>query len=936
MSVQPNSVLRAARSVACCLILTVCGQTEGANITLAVSGDSTPDGSSQYDSFRTPLVNNLGQVGTVAGLNNGRGVYRLGGNGPDVEIVRSGDSAGNGNFSTFKLSSLNNSGQAAIRASLSGTSGGNTDNFGLYVGNGTVLNEYVRKGNGPVFTLATAGLFDAKYSDLESSSIILEDGPTLNDSGVMAYWGEISGHEPIINGTRPVTFSSVFTANANNQRIVAKQRTAAPAVGGGTQGTFDRFLGNASGLGAITTQINNAGNVAFRADTDNPDGRGLFWTKSTFFSTTQKAIALTGQTNFPGAPGVMNTFGSQLDMNDAGKVAFDAQLAPPGPMTAADQAIYIWDSALTTQPGAHGLTEIVRSGDAITNSNSTIRVPHSSGLGLNNRDQVAFMASLDTNGLFDGAGIFRGTGQITELFVQSGDLTPDGQRRFDSFSGPTINDSGQVAFETFLHDAAGQFAGDGIYLGDGIGLVEVMRSGRSLAGSIVDRVSFDNKAGLNELGQVAYRATFTDGREGLFLYTLEDVIFRTSAGGAWDDPTNWTLSTQPASLHNITIDTNPGAVVMGPSVPTTVKSLSVGTGDNGVSELRLNAAGPISTLDGATINAGGRLSGAGAIDGPLTLMPGSELLVLSGDELTIDASGFDNRGVVNIVGGKLSFAGQGVNDTAGQIVAVGAMLNFDEPFANVGSLSLVDSVVNGSVVNEGLVVLTGVNTFADPVSGTGSFADNGRVVFANGYSPGESAALVEFGGDVTLDDANRLELHLGGHNVGSQYDALRIDGEARLGGELEVSRLGVFEPELGDEFKVIEALAGVTGEFASQALPTLFNPLLRWDVAYNANDVTLRVLSALEGDFNGDGIVDTGDYTVWRNSLGQIGSGLAADGDLSGEVDAADYTLWKQNFGASLATAGSASVSVPEPASLILLLAIGLLSGCRLRFSSSS
>jgi hypothetical protein len=66
----------------------------------------------------------------------------------------------------------------------------------------------------------------------------------------------------------------------------------------------------------------------------------------------------------------------------------------------------------------------------------------------------------------------------------------------------------------------------------------------------------------------------------------------------------------------------------------------------------------------------------------------------------------------------------------------------------------------------------------------------------------------------------------------------------------------------------------------------------------------------LDGDFNGDDVVDAADYTVWRD-----GSGTPEQ-----------YQLWKSNFGA---TAGAAAVdaggAVPEPRVLAMLgwLAIG-------------
>ncbi len=57
----------------------------------------------------------------------------------------------------------------------------------------------------------------------------------------------------------------------------------------------------------------------------------------------------------------------------------------------------------------------------------------------------------------------------------------------------------------------------------------------------------------------------------------------------------------------------------------------------------------------------------------------------------------------------------------------------------------------------------------------------------------------------------------------------------------------------------------------------------------------------LPGDYNQDGSVDSADYTVWRDTAGEVGvepfSG--ADGDGDGVIDGKDYGVWKANFGAT-------------------------------------
>jgi len=77
---------------------------------------------------------------------------------------------------------------------------------------------------------------------------------------------------------------------------------------------------------------------------------------------------------------------------------------------------------------------------------------------------------------------------------------------------------------------------------------------------------------------------------------------------------------------------------------------------------------------------------------------------------------------------------------------------------------------------------------------------------------------------------------------------------------------------------------------------------------------TLPVVAPLPGDFNFDGSVDVGDYSVWRDSLGSEGSGLPADANLDDKIDELDYAIWQANLGQSLVGGALTSAPVPEPA----------------------
>jgi hypothetical protein len=85
-------------------------------------------------------------------------------------------------------------------------------------------------------------------------------------------------------------------------------------------------------------------------------------------------------------------------------------------------------------------------------------------------------------------------------------------------------------------------------------------------------------------------------------------------------------------------------------------------------------------------------------------------------------------------------------------------------------------------------------------------------------------------------------------------------------------------------------------------------------------------------DYNKNGEVDAADYSIWRDTFGAtdpapgsavdldpLTNPLAANADRDATVDITDYNAWKFHFGESLPGAGGGSISVPEPASAMLL-----------------
>lgn len=102
-----------------------------------------------------------------------------------------------------------------------------------------------------------------------------------------------------------------------------------------------------------------------------------------------------------------------------------------------------------------------------------------------------------------------------------------------------------------------------------------------------------------------------------------------------------------------------------------------------------------------------------------------------------------------------------------------------------------------------------------------------------------------------------------------------------------------------------------------------YQPFYEGLIAFDA----IRIIQQpVDGDYNGDGVVNLADYTVWRDSLGEMGADLPADGNGDQTINAADYEFWKERFAANAAAATINSAVVPEPASwmAVVLFGIGL------------
>ncbi len=123
-------------------------------------------------------------------------------------------------------------------------------------------------------------------------------------------------------------------------------------------------------------------------------------------------------------------------------------------------------------------------------------------------------------------------------------------------------------------------------------------------------------------------------------------------------------------------------------------------------------------------------------------------------------------------------------------------------------------------------------------------------------------------------------------------------------------------------------------EYARFFEPTVPAPLVGLDLLNPAQVSDTQLLSFLgdvanqavaDADFDQDGDIDGSDFLRWQTGFGTLaGASLAAgNADFDGDVDQDDLLAWQQQFG-NLSNEAVAAASVPEPATLSLLLLAGL------------
>lgn len=338
----------------------------------------------------------------------------------------------------------------------------------------------------------------------------------------------------------------------------------------------------------------------------------------------------------------------------------------------------------------------------------------------------------------------------------------------------------------------------------------------------------------------------------------------------------------------------------------------------------LTTAGGNFTASTLLIPFGARLTSitASTVTGPIVAAAGSLIDATSGDLSIGDSTkvnGFYSNGTIDIGSHTvtLSDSNDAVFDS-GALVALGSG-------ANPGTLNSANGLTldfGGNITGTGAIITP--NTIAKPLINNGHITGNSatqrvtlsgyvkgvgtfdNVDFTGTFSPGLSPTILS-AGNVGLSSTSTLVMELGGTSPGTGYDQLQSSGALTLGGTLQVSLIHGFSPAAGESFNLFDWTT-MSGSFTTLQLPLLSG--LSWNTSQLYTTGVLSVVGpSLQGDFNGDGVVNAADYVLWRKGLGTT-------------YTQNDYDVWRGHFGQTVAS-GMASLSaiVPEPRPPILLFA---------------
>ena len=507
--------------------------------TLVLSGEAAPDGNGVFSNFGfEPTLNTNGEVaficeftGTQSPATDSRGIC-LASTKSVKRLVHIGETApdGNGTFNHFSSNFdkqefvfLNDNGTVAYMASLNGTTGGETDNFGSFSASAIGgVTQFVRAGDSApdgngIFAPGESGLSQLGVDNNNAAMfhgrfVNTSGGEQVDDSGVFRSDGNtisrlIRAGATVPGGADTIEEIPPFIASNLDGQVAASVSLAFEFTGEPPGPDLQRIYVH---TGAVLNEV-------FRGGTPVPDGNGI----------------------------VTNPFGFSTNIN--GNVIFIGNVSDSGDFNLDVPRLFITDGATLKQIARQNQLapgEQTPQGELPFRFGGFIKIHRDS----NAANKVAFSMTLDRNLAPPenrSSGIYLADGDTTKLILHEGDPVPGGNGTFGNIDVPLfLNNSGAIAFSAPLLGTADPVDDiRGIFFIGSNGVIQtVARNGMPLAGSTILNASFLGDVidiggqfqpesvtalagidAINDAGQVAFRALLADGRFGIFLWNASDV-----------------------------------------------------------------------------------------------------------------------------------------------------------------------------------------------------------------------------------------------------------------------------------------------------------------------------------------------------------------------------------------------------------------------------
>jgi len=928
-------------------------RSDGATLDGIVRGYQASQAPPDEDGVFDSLSNQVGFDGSdnmyfwayLTGTTRPRGFFRSDGT-AITRMVRSGEAIpdGPGAFNLIGgslLGNVNNSGQQVFWATMTGTAGGSTDDYGVYVTDGTTITPVLREGFvGPSGKLASyfgetlinnAGQVAVRGSySIGGNSGYFWDGsevteflysglPAPDGNGVMNYADTFS-----LNDRGHVVFSAMFTGTdggSNDDKGIyiadGEDLIKVARKGDGLDGEviIDLRIAAGSNTNSSACPINNSGQVAFTAFlSGDAQSSGVYlftpelhWRSPTGGDWTDEDRWTLRMTPQPFNNAHIDPDDGLTVVGPAGALAVksltigaltsglaELQIQPGSTLTATEGVTIGLRGKLSGQGtvpsriGGEGAIEAVGGtltlGDGGDSSRLTFTGTLAADAGATLHLNYGTPASLAANVNLSGGSLPAPAGVV---LAPGAVLSGHGEVQADLLNnGSVLADGGTLTF-------AGEFRSEDAPVGGTA--IAIAATGSFVGRGLVD-CEFTSLTGSQTIltGDLAVgNAVSTDGVDvsgslavGLHTLTLQDA--------------------DQAQLHGeTTID---GGLVTAPG------------GIRNTGRVLMRAAG--SRISGGTFTNEGLLrvtDGVGhEIAASLSNASGADVEAFE-DVLFSGPSNF-NAGRISAVGTAVVFQQAVVNDSGGQINAINATLQFDGGLTNSGELNLIHSTVIGDVqAAGGPPAVEGIVTFAGDVSGNAVFTGAGQAVFTAGVNPGVNPGVMSFEGDVAFGSGATLTIELGGLTPGDEHDQLVVGGELTPGGTLQISLIDDLVPNTGDIFDIFDFASASPASFDTIDLPELTGRKA-WDTSNLYTTGEVSVIAMLIGDTDTDWDVDVVDYIAFMNTFGATG-GWPTDFDEDGRVDLTDFAMLRGNFGSGVGSApdSESGPTIPEPATLILM-----------------